>query len=249
MKHIILFLLLFSTTCLAQETAEETASAAGGAVADSSAVAVEHVSLFGVQLNAGVQPMLDAMQRQGFWQISLDSVKHCYMLGGDIDGISVFVVIAADHSLQAINHVRISTTPGSGNANADYRRLYEWLTDAYDEPDWQSTVRSHKFSRWFVDFDRDIVLITTGRGTAEAYFYENHKQRNVDYYSILKYCEKNPADGLPLMTAAESVTWKRNDSIAVRKHIVKKRTAKKRTVRKRTVKKRTRRTASKRRRR
>jgi hypothetical protein len=99
--------------------------------------------------------------------------------------------------------------------------MLHWLQQKYDNPDWQGSVRSHRFCRWFADFDRDIVLIAAGDGTVETWFYENHLHRNIDYYSILKYCERYPAEDVPFLTARESVTWKSDTVVSTRKHVTK----------------------------
>ena len=105
----------------------------------------------------------------------------------------------------------------------DYVALMKWMQKHYGKPAWESTVRSHRFARWFVDFDRDIVMIATASAGVEVWFYENHQVRNVDYYSILKYCERYPNDNVPYLTAEEQVTWKSTAPPEVTKKKVSKR--------------------------
>ena len=123
----------------------------------------------------------------------------------------------------------------------------------YGAPTWESTVRSHPFARWYVGFDRDIVMIATASAGIEIWFYENHQRRNIDYYAILKYCERNPAPNLPMMTAQESVTWKSTgDTSSFNKKVVKRKvrkaTKRKATKRKISQKRRSKTTKSKKRR-
>ena len=110
----------------------------------------------------------------------------------------------------------------------DYKKMMKWMRHHYGAPNWESTVRGHAFARWYVGFDRDIVMITTASSGIEIWFYENHQRRNIDYYAILKYCERNPAPNLPLMTAQESVTWKStgDTSSFSKKNVVKRRVRK-----------------------
>lgn len=96
----------------------------------------------------------------------------------------------------------------TGRQRDDYHRLMQWMRKHYGVPTWEASVRSHPFARWYVGRDSDIVVIATGASTVEAWFYANHDKRNVDYYSILKYCENNPADGVPNLTAQQCITWK-----------------------------------------
>ena len=87
----------------------------------------------------------------------------------------------------------------------------------YGAPHWESTVRGHAFARWYLDFDRDIVMIATAKSSVDIWFYDNHSKRNIDYYSILKYCERNPSDDVPYYTARECVTWRSTSVPIVRK--------------------------------
>jgi hypothetical protein len=51
-------------------------------------------------------------------------------------------------------------------------------------------------------------MIATAKSSVDIWFYDNHSKRNIDYYSILKYCERNPSDDVPYYTARECVTWR-----------------------------------------
>ena len=105
----------------------------------------------------------------------------------------------------------------------DYVTLMRWMQKKYGQPTWESTVRSHRFARWFIDFDHDIVMVATASTGVEVWFYENHQVRNVDYYAILKYCERYPNDGVPYYTAEDQVTWKSTAPPEVTKKKVSKR--------------------------
>jgi hypothetical protein len=195
----------------------------------------EHVSLAGVALSDSLPAIISALEQQEMQLVDIDSARHNVFMSGAIGNIEMLVDISTDKSMQRINHIQMSSPKGDDrNQRADYHALFEWLCGEYGRPDWSGTVRSHHFSRWFFDFDRDVILIATGSGNVEIWFYENHTKRNIDYYSILKYCEKNPAAEVPMLSAAEQITWKRADSVGVRRHVAtrhKKRTA----LRKRTA--------------
>ena len=263
MKKII-YTLLLSLMIVQSLTAQQTTTTAGKAIAEQTKDSTVqdstiHVEFLGVPLNASTEEMLDEMDSRGLDFIDVDSAGHVYMLTGTLSGMEVDVDINCNKDLSKINYIKISTpVPQQPVANShhhshhsDFDKLLKWLCNEYDEPDWDGSVRNHRFCRWFYDFDHDIVLIATGRGNAEVWFYENHNKRHFDYYAILKYCERNPAPDVPMMTADESISWKRNDSIVVKKHVVKKRykrhvTKKRKAVRRKTVKGKTKRKAVKR---
>ena len=178
----------------------------------------EHVYLLGVPLNATPQQLLEAMQHHGIRYDRMEAHRHTHLLKGRLSGMEVTIEVRCNKDDTKINLVKFHTAKYR-NQREDYERMLRWLQKEYDAPDWNGTVRSHHFCRWFVDFDRDILLMAAGDGTVEVWFYENHQQRNIDYYSILKYCERNPVDHVPYMTAQECVTWKSlsTDSTAKKK--------------------------------
>ena len=213
-------LLLLGLLAVLPGMAQQNDGTATTEILDTPQQAEEHVEFLDVSLNDSVQAMLDEMENRGLRLVCIDSVKQICSLTGILSGMEVTVDISCNKELTKINHIKLSTPKARRNQREDFDKVLKWLRKVYDEPDWKGTVRSHRFCRWFVDFDHDIILIATGQGNTEVWFYENHKQRNIDYYSILKYCEKNPCSTVPMTTAMESVTWKRNDSIQVRKHVV-----------------------------
>ena len=101
--------------------------------------------------------------------------------------------------------------------------LMEWMQMYDGTPAWEARVRSHRFARWYVDYDRDIVMIATAQTAVEIWFYENHSVRNIDYYAILKYCERYPNEDVPYYTAEDQVTWKSTAPPEVKKKKVSKR--------------------------
>jgi hypothetical protein len=60
-------------------------------------------------------------------------------------------------------------------------------------------------------------MIATAKQTVEVYFFDNHQQRNIDYYAILKYCERNPVDAVPHLSARACVTWRSDSMPSVKK--------------------------------
>lgn len=210
----------------------------------------EHVTLLGLPLSTAPQQLLNAMQHRGIRYDRQSGNTH--YLTGRLSGMDITIEVRCNKDGTKINLVKFSTAKYR-NPQDDYARMLRWLQKEYDQPDWQGMVRNHHFCRWFADFDRDIILIAAGNGTVEVWFYENHQQRNIDYYSILKYCERNPAADIPHLTARESVTWKSDSTPTVRKHVVKrhsKRSWKKRkNYRRKTGRKTTKKKTSKRKRR
>jgi hypothetical protein len=63
-------------------------------------------------------------------------------------------------------------------------------------------------------------MIATAKSSVDVWFYDNHSKRNIDYYSILKYCERNPSDDVPYYTAREQVTWRSTSVPVVKKPAV-----------------------------
>ena len=169
----------------------------------SAAQAQEHTRFVDQPLDLPPDELVDALQDKGLQQ------EDRYELSGRIAGLDVWIYVNVSKDSTKINHVLLTTQLQQGNTlRDDYVALRKWMQKHYGAPTWESTVRSHPFARWYVGFDHDIVMIATASSGIEIWFYENHQRRNIDYYAILKYCERNPASNLPMMTAQESVTWK-----------------------------------------
>jgi hypothetical protein len=192
--------------------------------------------------------LIDALVDKGLQQ------EDRYELSGRIAGLDIWLYVNVSKDSTKINHLLLTTQVQQGNTlRDDYVALRKWMQKHYGAPTWESTVRSHPFARWYVGFDRDIVMIATASAGIEIWFYENHQRRNIDYYAILKYCERNPAPNLPMMTAQESVTWKSTgDTSSFNKKVVKRKvrkaTKRKATKRKTSQKRRSKTTKSKKRR-
>ena len=210
------------------------------------AQAQEHTRFLDQPLDLHPDELMDALEDKGLQR------EDRYELSGRVAGLDAWFYVNVSKDSTQINHLLLTTQMQQGNTlRDDYVALRKWMQKHYGVPTWESTVRSHPFARWYVGFDRDIVMIATASSGIEIWFYENHLRRNIDYYAILKYCERNPAPDVPMMTADESISWKRNDSIVVKKHVVKKRykrhvTKKRKAVRRKTVKGKTKRKAVKR---
>jgi hypothetical protein len=122
--------------------------------------------------------------------------------------MDTWIHIEANKDTTGCNCLVLSTQEQQGHSlNDDYKALMHWMQKHYGKPTWEGHVRSHPFARWIVDFDRDIVMIATASSGVEIWFYENHRVRHIDYYAILKYCERHPILGIPFYTAQEQVTW------------------------------------------
>ena len=205
--------------------------------------AQEHTRFVDQPLDLPPDELVDALQDKGLQQ------EDRYELSGRIAGLDVWLYVNVSKDSTKINHVLLTTQLQQGNSlRDDYVALRKWMQKHYGAPTWESTVRSHPFARWYVGFDRDIVMISTASSGIEIWFYENHQRRNIDYYAILKYCERNPAPNLPLMTAQESVTWKStgDTSSFSKKKVVKRRVhkaTKRKTVKRKSTTKRRSKTA------
>jgi hypothetical protein len=195
--------------------------------------AQEHTRFVDLPLDLSPEEMMDALTEKGLQQ------EDRYELSGRIAGLDVWLYVNVSKDSTKIEHLLLTTQLQQGNTlRDDYIALRKWMQKHYGAPTWESTVRSHPFARWYVGFDRDIVLIATASAGIEIWFYENHLRRNIDYYAILKYCERNPAPNLPLITARESVTWKSTgDTSSFSKKKVVKRKVRKATKRKATKRK------------
>jgi hypothetical protein len=189
--------------------------------------AQEHTRFLDLPLDLTPEEIVEALEDKGLQQ------EDRYELSGRIAGLDVWMYVNVGKDSTKINHLLLTSQQQQGNTQRDdYVALRKWMQKHYGAPTWESTVRSHSFARWYVGFDRDIVMIATASAGVEIWFYENHQRRNIDYYAILKYCERNPAPGLPVMFARDNVTWKSTGDTST----VKKKAAK-RNVRKATKKK------------
>ena len=182
------------------------------------ATAQRHTDFVGLPLSQSPQELMGALLEKGLQQVDANS------LSGRIAGLDVWLTIAANKDTVGCSHLLLTTRSKQEiSQNEDYVALMKWMQKHYGKPTWESTVRSHRFARWYVDFDRDIVMIATAQSTVEIWFYENHKVRNIDYYAILKYCERNPNDDVPYYTAEDCVTWKSTAPPEVHKKKISKR--------------------------
>lgn len=189
--------------------------------------AQEHTRFLDLPLDLTPEEIVEALEDKGLQQ------EDRYELSGRIAGLDVWMYVNVGKDSTKINHLLLTSQQQQGNTQRDdYVALRKWMQKHYGAPTWESTVRSHSFARWYIGFDRDIVMIATASAGVEIWFYENHQRRNIDYYAILKYCERNPAPGLPVMFARDNVTWKSTgDTSTVKKKVAK------RNVRKATKKK------------
>ena len=168
-----------------------------------SLTARRHTELAGVPLNTPVGDLIERLVDKGLRQE--DSLE----LSGTVMGLDVWLTLGADKDSTGCGYILLTTQEQQGASQRDdYQALMRWMQRHYGRPDWEATVRSQSFARWFVDFDRDIVMLAPASGAVEIWFYENHETRNLDYYSILKYCERHPAPDVPYYTARDCVVWK-----------------------------------------
>jgi hypothetical protein len=200
------------------------------------AMAEDHMSFVNIPLSLSPADLSAQLVAKGLRQ------QDSCTLSGRIAGLDVWLRIGANKDTTGCSHLMLSTNSQQGlNLNDDYTALMKWMQRHYGKPTWESTVRNHRFARWFVGYDRDIVMIATARQTVELWFYDNHQVRNVDYYAILKYCERYPSDDVPYYTAQDLVTWKSTAPPEVSKKKLSKRHKRERHRSKRAAKRRRRR--------
>ena len=182
------------------------------------ATAQKHTEFVGVSLSQSPEELTEKLVEKGL------QCDYSNSFSGHIAGLDVWLSIGVNKDTTGCSHLVLTTrTPQGVSQQEDYVTLMKWMQKHYGKPTWESTVRSHRFARWYVDYDRDIVMIATAQSAVEIWFYENHSVRNIDYYSILKYCERYPNDDVPFYTAEEQVTWKSTAPPEVSKKKVSKR--------------------------
>ena len=172
----------------------------------------DHTKFLGLPLSLSPSEMMEELSNKGMHQ------EDSFSLSGRISGLNVWLNLNSSRDTSSLNSLLLTTRYQQGRSvRDDYRKMMKWMRHHYGEPNWESTVRGHAFARWYVDFDRDIVMIATAKSSVDIWFYDNHSKRNVDYYSILKYCERNPSDDVPYYTARECVTWRSKSVPTVKK--------------------------------
>ena len=175
----------------------------------------DHTEFLGLPLSLSPAEMIDELSNKGMQQ------EDSFSLSGRISGLNVWLNLNSNRDTSALNSILLSTKYQQGRTpRDDYKKMMKWMRHHYGAPTWEATVRGHSFARWFLDFDRDIVMIATAKSSVDIWFYDNHSKRNIDYYSILKYCERNPSDEVPYYTAREQVTWRSTSVPVVKKPTV-----------------------------
>ena len=178
------------------------------------AKADDHTNFMGLPLSLSPSEMIDELSHRGMQQ------EDSFSLSGRISGLNVWLNLNSNRDTSALNSMLLSTRYQQGRTQRDdYKKMMKWMRHHYGAPNWESTVRGHAFARWYIGFDRDIVMIATAKSSVDIWFYDNHSKRNVDYYSILKYCERNPSDDVPYYTARECVTWRSSSVPTVKKPV------------------------------
>ena len=163
----------------------------------------DHPEFLGLPLSLSPLEMIEELSNRGMQQEDSSS------LSGRISGLNVWLNLHSDSDTTSLNSLMLSTRYQQGRTpRDDYKKMMKWMRHHYGAPHWESTIRGHAFARWYVGYDRDIVMIATAKSTVDIWFYDNHSKRNIDYYGILKYCERNPSDEVPYYTARECVTWR-----------------------------------------
>ena len=181
-------------------------------------VAQQHTEFVGIPLTQNPEEVVGKLVEKGLHR------EYSNCLSGRIAGLDVWLIVEANKDTTGCSHLMLTTRHQQGiSIQEDYVALMRWMQKHYGKPTWESTVRSHRFARWYVDYDRDIVMVITASAGIEVWFYENHSMRNIDYYAILKYCERYPNDNVPYYTAEEQVTWKSTAPPEVTKKKVSKR--------------------------
>ena len=174
----------------------------------------DHTRFLDLPLSLSPAEMIEELSRKGMQQ------EDSFSMSGRISGLNVWLNLNSNRDTSSLNSMMLSTRYQQGRTQRDdYKKMMKWMRHHYGAPTWESTVRGHAFARWFLDFDRDIVMIATAKSTVDIWFYDNHAKRNIDYYSILKYCERFASDDVPYYTAREQVTWRSTSVPVVRKPV------------------------------
>ena len=177
----------------------------------------DHVRFVDLPLSYSPEELIQELQGRGLHLKMGTGLPYTYRLTGHITGLNVYLDVNCSKDTLHVNNLLLQTHQTSRSVREDYHELMKWMKKHYGEPTWEATVRSHPFARWYVDFDKDIVMIATAKQTVEVYFFDNHQQRNIDYYAILKYCERNPVDAVPHLSARACVTWRSDSMPSVKK--------------------------------
>lgn len=169
--------------------------------------AQQSVRFTDLPLSLSPAEMVGSLQSKGLQLTAQPGTSRAYTLTGRVAGMPVTIDVFCSRDTLRIEQMKLTTQDTRHSQRDIYHTLMKWMKQHYGEPNWDSSVRSLPFARWYMDFDRDIVMQATAKGAVEIWFYNNHQQRQFDYYAILKYCERNPVDSAPHLTARESVTW------------------------------------------
>ena len=135
----------------------------------------DHTEFLGIPLSLSPAEMIDELSNKGLQQ------EDSFSLSGRISGLNVWLNLNSNRDTSALNSILLSTKYQQGRTlRDDYKKMMKWMRHHYGAPTWESTVRGHAFARWFLDFDRDIVMIATAKSSVDIWFYDNHSKRNID---------------------------------------------------------------------
>lgn len=180
-------------------------------------MAQKHTEFLHLSLEMPAEELVEKLEQKGL------QLEDSCTLSGFIASLEILLQVEENKDTMGCNCLMLTTLQQQGRSlREDYSTLMRWMQRHYGKPTWEGTIRSYPFARWFIDFDHDIVMITTASNGIEIWFYENHQVRNIDYYAILKYCERHPADGVPYYTAWEQKTWKTTAPVVTDRKVVKK---------------------------
>ena len=139
------------------------------------AKADDHTRFMDLPLSLSPAEMIEELSLKGMQQ------EDSFSLSGRISGLDVWLNLNSNRDTSALNSMMLSTRYQQGRTQRDdYKKMMKWMRHHYGDPTWESTVRGHAFARWYVGFDRDIVMIATASAGVEIWFYENHQRRNID---------------------------------------------------------------------
>ncbi len=180
-------------------------------------VAQKHTEFLHLSLEMPAEELVGKLEQKGL------QLEDSCNLSGFIASLEIRLHVEENKDTTGCSYLMLTTQRLQGRSmREDYSTLMRWMQRHYGKPTWEGMVRSYPFARWFIDFDHDIVMITTASTGVEIWFYENHQVRNIDYYAILKYCERHPVDGIPYYAAWEQKTWKTTLPVVAERKVVKK---------------------------
>ena len=145
----------------------------------------DHVRFVDLPLSYSPEEMIQELQGRGLHLMMGTGLPNTYRLTGHITGLNVYLDVNCSKDTLHVNNLLLQTHQTSRSVREDYHELMKWMKKHYGEPTWEATVRSHPFARWYVDFDKDIVMIATAKQTVFLCQPSTAQYRLLCYFKVL----------------------------------------------------------------